>query len=262
MTNGPQFTDEMWTSVCTRLSHILQTNTPAELFRILENSEPTPAPTRSNSVVDMSSPIRSSDSNASISAADRPTSTPTRSPNLRASVTPEEPATLSRRNSVLVESQGSSQKVVTPSSLEKRSIKTSDPLLSTLRILKGKSTVRLGLIETLNEIAFTHYSALSTAHLTILLDSLEGCYQFSLITNSNTLLVNKIARTGLTSLRNIDINIVWLGLLDLLLRIEITAISCYLRVLFRMYAEKSKDSEQRIELAEGRLIMYVLENLV
>ncbi len=49
-----------------------------------------------------------------------------------------------------------------------------------------------------------------------------------------------------------------LGLLDLLLRQETASISYYLRVLFRMYAETVKDKEQRVAIAEPRLIKYVM----
>ena len=76
-------------------------------------------------------------------------------------------------------------------------VKPVDASITYLKVAKGKATVRLALIETLNEIAFTHYPSLSTQHLVILLDCLEGCYQLSLILNNNPLLLSKIARIGM-----------------------------------------------------------------
>eukprot|EP01117_Protostelium_nocturnum_P012512 TRINITY_DN4612_c0_g1_i4.p1 TRINITY_DN4612_c0_g1~~TRINITY_DN4612_c0_g1_i4.p1 ORF type:complete len:1640 (+),score=303.31 TRINITY_DN4612_c0_g1_i4:223-5142(+) len=112
------------------------------------------------------------------------------------------------------------------------------------KALRSKCTVQLGLIEALNEIAFAHYSSLTTDHLSSLLDSLEKCYAFCREVNHNPTLRSKIERSGLV---------------DLLLRKETTAVSCYLRVLFRMFAETIKDSETRNQIAESRLLLKCQE---
>jgi len=49
------------------------------------------------------------------------------------------------------------------------------------------------------------------------------------------------------------------GLRDLLLRKEITTISCFLRVLLRMFSETEKDSSSRVEIAEKLLVLKCTE---
>jgi len=112
-------------------------------------------------------------------------------------------------------------------------------MANNMKVVRGHCTVQLGLIETVNEIVFTHYSSLSTSHLGKLLDSLEACYLFSSSTNNNAILQAKLQKTGM---------------LELLLRQETMAISYYIRILFRMYAETVKDAEWRNQIAEDRLI--------
>jgi len=111
-------------------------------------------------------------------------------------------------------------------------------VVTTAKGLRSKCTVQLGLIEALNEIAFTHYLSLTTSHLSTLLDSLEKCYVFCRQVNHDP---------------TVRIRIEKYGLVDLMLRKETTAVSCYLRVLFRMYGETQKDSITRNEIAESRL---------
>lgn len=107
------------------------------------------------------------------------------------------------------------------------------------KVIKGKCTVQLNLVETLNEIVFTHYSSLATSHLLTLLDALLQSYSFATSANANILVRNSLQKTGI---------------LELLLRLETMSISCYFRVLFRMYAESTNDAEQRKAIAEERLI--------
>jgi len=116
-----------------------------------------------------------------------------------------------------------------------------------MKLIRGKSIVQLSLVEELNNIAFTHYSSLTTDHLVMLLDSLQSCYNFSRTSNNNTHLQKELIKSGLR---------------DLLIRKETTTISCYLRVLFRMYGETLKDSENRIAVSEDRLIKMCSEILV
>jgi len=118
------------------------------------------------------------------------------------------------------------------------------PTMATAKALRSKCTVQLGLIEALNEIAFTHYLSLTTEHLSSLLDSLEKCYAFCILVNHDATIRLKTER---------------LALVDLLLRKETTAVSCYLRVLFRMYGEKQKDSATRNQIAEPRLMTKCTE---
>jgi len=110
--------------------------------------------------------------------------------------------------------------------------------------MKGQCMVQLGLIEALNEIAFTHYAHLNTDHLAVLLNSLDRCYEFSRQVNHNPNLRSSIEHAGLV---------------DLLVRSETASASVYLRVLFRMYAELNNDPEKRTTLAEDRLIKKCVE---
>ncbi|PRP79080.1 brefeldin A-inhibited guanine nucleotide-exchange protein 2-like [Planoprotostelium fungivorum] len=174
MTNGTKFDEEMWTLVCTKLSHILENNSPVELTS------------------------HSSDFQKIVSD------------------TPASP--------VIVEGT--------------EDISSRSTMVTTAKGLRSKCTVQLGLIEALNEIAFTHYLSLTTDHLSALLDSLEKCYAFCRQVNHDP---------------TIRIRIEKYGLVDLMLRKETTAVSCYLRVLFRMYGETQKDSAKRNQLAEARL---------
>jgi hypothetical protein len=141
--------------IFSRLSQILETNSPSDLFRNFEDPI----------IVDLEEVPRKS---------------------------PESESGHSRQNSLtrsnrMIDDTPRHIKVIKGNSL---------PIIPILK-KQGKSTVRLGLIETLNEIAFTHYSSLATHHLVILLDSLQNCYQYSLIVHQNALLVTKIAKTGL-----------------------------------------------------------------
>jgi len=106
-----------------------------------------------------------------------------------------------------------------------------------MKLVKGKCTVQLGLIEALNEIVFTHYSNLNTSHLETILGSLYSCYEFANVANNDSLLQSKLQKTGIQ---------------DLLLRQETMAIASYFRILFRMYAETVKDSERRSQIAQEK----------
>jgi hypothetical protein len=108
-----------------------------------------------------------------------------------------------------------------------------------LKIAKSKAAVQLSLIEALNEIAFTHYVRLQTSHLQTLLTALEDTYQFARKLNSSPSLKSQLTPPGFN---------------DLLLRLEMYALATSLRVLFRMYAETSVDSEARKEYSHPLLI--------
>jgi len=124
--------------------------------------------------------------------------------------------------------------------------KVSFGIAQLLKISKSKCTIQLGLIETLNEIAFTHYSSLSTVHLVELLDALEESFHLSRTIGTNMLLKPKLEKTGLP---------------ELFVRQETSAISCFVRVLLRMFSETVKDAQRRAELAEERMFPIIREVL-
>jgi len=138
----------------------------------------------------------------------------------------------------LQKQQTDNQKIV-PSESSSHKKKSNKTQYSPSKLARGKCTVQLNFIESLNEIAFTHYSNLTTEHLVILLDTLNNCYRIS--PDKDILQVVKPP------------NAISSEILDLLIREETTAISCYFRLLFRMYAEAGKDSSERIAISEPRL---------
>jgi len=106
----------------------------------------------------------------------------------------------------------------------------------------GKCTVQLAILGAVNEIIFTHYSNLTTSQLISLLDALQICYKIG----DSDLLQMKPHPTEL---------------LDLLIREETTAISSSLKIILRMYSERSKDREDRVKISEERLLKKIHEIL-
>eukprot|EP01119_Soliformovum_irregulare_P013394 TRINITY_DN3553_c0_g1_i7.p1 TRINITY_DN3553_c0_g1~~TRINITY_DN3553_c0_g1_i7.p1 ORF type:complete len:1701 (-),score=587.09 TRINITY_DN3553_c0_g1_i7:49-5151(-) len=115
------------------------------------------------------------------------------------------------------------------------------------RATKGKITVQLSLVETVNEVVFTHYSNLETSHLETLLDALKDSLSFSYTVTRNTTLHSKLQKTGLT---------------ELLQRLETQVMSSYLRILFRMYSETVDDADLRRQISESRVIPLCHDFLV
>lgn len=170
MTNGPKFDEEMWGLVCASLSQILNKNTPKEL---LNNDE------------------SSNGENQASPASPAPPATPTTStPEQHASgVSGQANGDTSPRGRKSHDQDGLTRKQTIP-------IIAKQPN-TIYKAIKGKCTVQLGLIEAMNEIAFTHYPNLSTQHLITLVDSFEGCYHFYRDLNNNPLLKAKLAKAGM-----------------------------------------------------------------
>eukprot|EP01114_Cavostelium_apophysatum_P013913 TRINITY_DN3475_c0_g1_i1.p1 TRINITY_DN3475_c0_g1~~TRINITY_DN3475_c0_g1_i1.p1 ORF type:complete len:1736 (+),score=542.67 TRINITY_DN3475_c0_g1_i1:271-5478(+) len=225
ITNGPKFTESMWASLCNKLAQVLDRNSPRTVAASLdefgdeilhsvarqshqpqiglsysaslESSKTSPPPVHHGETIAASAPE---------SGADRPGS-------------PISAVEVSRAD---------------PEKKKKSKSRAKTPQIA-LKLIRGKCTVQLGLIEAVNEILNAYYSQFSTAQLVVLLESLQTCY---LVTEKDLLHIRPV---------NTD-------LLDLFLREETTAISCLLRVLVRMYAESSENEKDKIEVAEERFI--------
>jgi hypothetical protein len=160
MSNGPKFTEEQWTIVCNVLSHILAANSPSELLHPAEPSNNTSPTPHTDTATESPDATHGSTENAAT-------------------------ATDSTADAHQHQQQTSSQ--------ENKTVKKKGG--ATRKIFKGKCAVQINLIETLNEIAFTHYINLSTPHLVTLLDSLQQCYSFAHTANNNPLILSKLAKT-------------------------------------------------------------------
>jgi len=95
----------------------------------------------------------------------------------------------------------------------------------------------------IGDILFSNYDGLATDHIVMLMSSLKVAYSFSHLANNTKeiWIANAVLRSGL---------------LPLIIKQEANSITNYLRVLFRLYAEKSED---RAELAEPRILKRVRE---
>jgi brefeldin A-inhibited guanine nucleotide-exchange protein len=171
MTNGNKFDEEMWTLVCTRLAYILENNAPVELIQT--EQQQTGSTTAANSGGDQKNGEQQFSTIAIATGAQ--SQAPSSTTNVTTS--PASPAATKE------------------SSVISKSAETKMPT-AVAKVIRGKCTVQLGLFEALNEIAFTHYSSLTTQHLESLLDSLERGYVFCRQANHNPELRAKVEKLG------------------------------------------------------------------
>lgn len=175
MTNGTKFNEEMWTEICSNLSFILEKNTPTNLLNELEEN----IDLFNNEVFEKKENRTSIEKKKSYEKQNQET----------------QYKDVENSQKIVIKSEITTTIPLTPETLKRQNIpKTFNQLL---KIVLGKCTVQLGLIEVLNEIAFTHYSNLATNHLEIILNSLESCYHFSYHANTNLILRNRLAKTGI-----------------------------------------------------------------
>jgi hypothetical protein len=210
MTNGTKFNEEMWTSVCAKLQFILNKNSPEEVLKLMdqkqsEDKKDFPQSISSEELMSDSgelptTPLHQSQSTpAGVTPTKSPlipgsSSTPNKrehrlSMDVTGAISLQSPLTSSistptkRVAQVLRPTQSFevASKPLTNSTeiqaLKKSSQATKPTPPSATKIARGRCTVQLGTIESLNEIAFTHYSHLTTEHLVILLDTLSACYR-------------------------------------------------------------------------------------
>jgi brefeldin A-inhibited guanine nucleotide-exchange protein len=163
MTNGPKFNEDMWTAVCTSLSQILEKNTPRELLTNADEA--------------------TNGENAHATATPGTTETPRSSMDSNGKASPRD-------------SHGEDHHPAAPKKQTIPSLNSKQQTSGVYKAIKGKCTVQLGLVEAMNEIAFTHYPNLSTSHLKLLVESFENCFQFYHDVNNNPLWKTKLAKTG------------------------------------------------------------------
>lgn len=106
------------------------------------------------------------------------------------------------------------------------------------RIVRGRCVVQLLLVQSIADIAASHYERLSLAHIESLLTSLELAQQFAAEANRNAAL-RRAAQTS--------------GVLRLFVKQEVDSALGLLRFLLRLYAEGIADATKE-KLAEQKLL--------
>jgi hypothetical protein len=180
MTNGSKLKDEMWTLVCTRLNYILEKNTPNELFSQLDPEE-----ALREAATTVAAPTLESSSDLGSAAQ-----VVGNKDNFLGSPKPGHAIPKPVPGATSAPTTSSSEIKINKSVELKRKQPTGT------KTVRGKITVQLGLIESLNEIAFTHYSYLQTSHLVILLDTLESVHSFTAKATADSLLRSKLVKNG------------------------------------------------------------------
>jgi len=241
--NGAKFTPRMWNIVCLTLKHVMDCNMPVEVFAFHSSKAATSRTTQANA--------QRQDRNRGASAGERredqQDNTEQKRKKPRDAVSSALP--ISVIQTIKYEEDEIDKSKLTPEEVVMTKLQRATPhrpanTFSSFASVNARCAVHLLLLQAVNEVFFEHHRHLSLENIECLLEAILSGYRFAYAANNDVQLRSGLGPTGV---------------MTRIIRIEVTAISSCLNILFTLYSEP-EDSERR-RISENILIKLVTEFL-
>lgn len=250
MKNGDKFTPYMWNIVCMTFKHVMDCNLPVEVFAYKppkgtgKKGSPPTAKGQAEPAPNPSAEEKPEDQRANTGQMERHHSGSTEfllQETIRRGILPVAVLQAMKEEETLDKAKLSPEEIVMVKL--KRSTPHRPPnAFSSFATVNARCSIHLLLLQAVNEIFFEHYQHLSLANVESFLEAIISGYRFAYSANNDVRL-----RTGLGPT----------GVMTRIIKIEVTAMSSCLRILFTLYAEP--DGSEKREVSEKRLTLLITE---